>query len=153
MMREFLLEVLSMKCVTHTTVAFAMMLFAGAVAAATNTDAVRLAMDSLLVATSKMSVVNAMNQNGKPPSSNAEAHLGAPKTMTTNEIRSIVVGNGGVINIYLAPVTGTDNGLVQLVPKVAKDPKGGNAVGFVCSSPNIPDIAKAASSCTYQPRH
>ena len=141
------------RTIQAATVFAVSILFAGGAAAAINPDAVRLAMDSLLVATTKMSVVNAMNRNGKPPSSNAEAHLGAPNTMTTNEISSIVVGNGGVISIYLAPVTGTDHGLVQLVPKATKDPKGGNAVGFVCSSPNIPDIAKAASACTYQPRH
>ncbi|MBS0431595.1 MAG: hypothetical protein JSS21_04220 [Proteobacteria bacterium] len=127
-------------------------LFAGPASAAVNVNAVHLALDSLLVATSKMSVVNAMNKNGKPPSSNAEANLGAPNTMTTNEIGSIVVADGGVINIYLAPVTGTDHGLVQLVPKATKDAKGGTAVGFVCSSPNIPDIASVSSSCSYVPR-
>ncbi|HJU25182.1 MAG TPA: hypothetical protein VJ722_00765 [Rhodanobacteraceae bacterium] len=126
-------------------------LFAGGASAAVNPDAMHLALDSLLVATTKMAVVNAMNKNGKPPANNAEAHLGAPETMTTTEISKIVVSDGGVINIYLAPVTGTANGLVQLVPKVVKDPKG-NAVGFVCNSPNIPEIAKVSPSCTYVPR-
>jgi hypothetical protein len=128
------------------------LVFAGVASAAMNTDAVRLALNSLLVATSKMSVVNAMNASGKPPSNNAEAHLGAPNTLTTNEISSIVVSNG-VINIYLAPGTGTNHGLVQLVPRLAKDPKGGSELGFVCNSPNIPDIATVAPSCKYAPRN
>lgn len=128
------------------------MLFAGIASAAMNTNAVRLALNSLLVATSKMSVVNAMNRSGKPPSNNAEAHLGPPNTMTTNEISSIVVSDG-VINVYLAPDTGTDHGLVQLVPRVVKDPKGESEVGFVCNSPNIPDIATVARSCKYAPRN
>ena len=129
-------------------------LFVGAASAATNLDSVHLALDSLLVASSKMSVVNAMNKNGKPPSNNAEARLGAPNTMTTPEISSIVVAPGGVINVYLAPATGTDHGLVQLVPTVVNGKKGGEAVQFACSSPNIPDIAKVPVSpaCTYIPR-
>jgi len=128
------------------------MLFATVASAALNTDAVRLALNSLLVATSKMSVVNAMNRTGKPPANNAEAQLGTPNTMTTNEISSIVVANG-VINVYLAPNTGTDRGLVQLVPKIVKDPKGGSEIGFVCNSPNIPDIGTVAPSCKYAPRN
>jgi hypothetical protein len=124
-------------------------LFASAASAAVNADAIHLALDSLLVASSKMSVVNAMNKNqGKPPANNAAAHLGAPNTMTTTEISSIIVSNG-VINVYLAPVTGTDHGLVQFAPRVMKGPKGGNAVEFTCTSPNIPDIAKVAQACTY----
>ncbi len=63
-----------------------------------------------------------------------------------------MVAAGGVINVYLAPVTGTDHGLVQYVPKVVKGPKGGNAVEFACNSPNIPDIAKVAPACRYVPR-
>jgi len=127
-------------------------LLAGAASATINPDAIHLALDSLLVASSKMSVVNAMRKNGKPPSSNAEANLGAPNTMTTTEISSIVVTPGGVLNVYLAPVTGTDHGIVQLVPKVVKGPKGGNAVEFACNSPNIPDIAQVQKNCTYVPR-
>jgi hypothetical protein len=128
------------------------MLFAGTASAAMDANAVRLALNSLLVATSKRSVVNAMNTTGKPPSNNAEAHLGPPNTMTTNEISSIVVSNG-VLNVYLAPDTGTDRGLVQLVPRVVKDQKGGSEVGFVCNSPNIPDIAAVAPACKYAPRN
>jgi hypothetical protein len=127
-------------------------LFASASAfAAVNPDAVHLALDSLLVATSKAAVVNAMNTSGKPPATNAEAHLGAPSAMTTHEISGIVVNQGGAISIHLSPATGTDHGLVQLTPKVIKDPKGGNALGFECTSPNIPEITRIEPDCTYQP--
>lgn len=118
--------------------------------AAINPDAVHLAVDSLLVASSKMSVVNAIRKNGKPPSTNAEARLGAPSAMTTTEISGIVVNNG-VINVYLAPVTGTDHGLVQYTPKIVTTKKGKDAVQFSCTSPNIPEIATIAPACKYQP--
>ncbi|HXS74504.1 MAG TPA: hypothetical protein VN725_10765, partial [Rhodanobacteraceae bacterium] len=118
--------------------------------AAANPDAVHLALDSLLVASSKMSVVNAMSKDGKPPATNAEAHLGAPSSMTTTEISGIVVNNG-VLSIYLAPATGTDHGMVQYVPKLVKTKKGKQAVKFSCISPNIPEIATIAPACAYQP--
>ena len=118
--------------------------------AAVNPDSVHLALDSLLVASSKMSVINAMNKNGKPPATNAEARLGAPSTMTTTEISGIVINNG-VLNVYLAPVTGTDHGLVQYIPKVITTKKGKKAVEFSCVSPNIPEIAQVAPTCAYQP--
>lgn len=140
-----------MKYLKTVAIGACALLASGSAFAALNKDAVRLALDSLLVATTKMSVVNAINATGKPPSTNAEAHLGAPNTMTTTEISGIVVGNGGVINIYLAPDTGTDHGLIQLSPQAMKDQKGGNALGFVCTSPNIPDVAKVEPSCTYHP--
>lgn len=120
--------------------------------AAVNPDAVHLALDSLLVASSKMSVFNAMRaHDGKPPATNAEAKLGAPSAMTTNEISGIVVNNG-VINVYLAPDTGTDHGLVQYIPKLVNGKQEGKkAVKFVCVSPNIPEIGTIAPSCTYRP--
>lgn len=127
------------------------MLCSGTAFAATNADAVHLALDSLLVSSSKASVVNAMRANGHAPSTNAEARLGAPSAMTTTEISGIVVSNGGVLNVYLAPVTGTNHGLVQYVPRVIKTKKGKDAVEFACVSPNIPDIAKVAEHCVYQP--
>jgi len=119
--------------------------------AAVNADAVHLALDSLLVSSSKMSVINAMNANKKPPSTNAEAHLGAPSSMTTTEISGIVVNKGGVLNVYLAPVTGTNQGLVQYTPKIITTKKGKQAVEFACTSPNIPEIATIAAGCKYQP--
>ena len=128
-------------------------LSSGAAFAAINADAVHLALDSLLVASSKRSVINAMRENrGTPPADNAAAKLGAPESMTTSEISRIVVSNG-VINVYLSPVSGTDHGIVQYVPKLMKGPKTGKAVEFVCNSPNIPDIATVVPSCKYVPRN
>ena len=97
-----------------------------------------------------MSVINAMNANKKPPSTNAEAHLGAPSTMTTSEISGIVVGKGGVLNVYLSPATGTNRGLVQFVPRVITTKKGKRAVEFACVSPNIPEIATVSPECKDQ---
>jgi hypothetical protein len=133
---------------TAVLAASALMASSGAFAAV-NPDAVHLALDSLLVATSKMSVVNAMRKDGKPPATNAAAHLGAPASMTTNEISGIVVNNG-VLNVYLSPATGTDHGLVQYIPKLITTKKGKKAVEFSCVSPNIPEIGKIARACAYQ---
>ena len=137
---------------TALAIAASTLLASTAAFAAANPDAVHLALDSLLVASSKMSVVNAMRTNhGKPPATNAEAHLGAPSSMTTTEISGIVVNNG-VLNVYLAPVTGTDHGVVQYIPKLVEGKqKGKKAVQFACVSPNIPEITKIAPACAYQP--
>jgi hypothetical protein len=139
-----------MKTFKTTALAAFALLVSGGAFAAVNTDAVHLALDSLLVASSKMAVINAMNANGKPPATNAEAHLGAPSSMTTTEISGIVVNKGGVLNVYLAPVTGTDHGLVQYTPKIITTKKGKQAVEFSCVSPNIPEIATIAPACKYQ---
>ena len=137
--------------IVKAALAVSVLLVSGGAFAAVNPDAVHLALDSLLVSSSKMSVFNAMRANGKPPATNAEARLGAPSTMTTTEISGIVVNNG-VLNVYLAPDTGTDHGLVQYTPKVvAGKQKGKKAVEFVCTSPNIPEIAAIAPDCKYQP--
>ncbi|MEO6967579.1 MAG: hypothetical protein ABI132_03860 [Rhodanobacteraceae bacterium] len=136
---------------TTAVIALGALFGGGAAFAATNADAVHLALDSLLVASSKRSVVNAINANHKAPSTNAEARLGAPSTMTTPEIKGIIVGKGGVLNIYLAPNTGADNGVISLVPTLVKGKqKGKEAVKFACISPNIPDIAQAAPGCVYR---
>jgi len=135
---------------TAALAASALLVSSGAFAAI-NPDAVHLALDSLLVSSSKASVMNAIKAHGKPPATNAEARLGAPSTMTTTEISGIVVNKGGVLNVHLAPVTGTDNGLVQYIPTVITTKKGKQAVEFRCISPNIPDIAKIAQNCAYQP--
>lgn len=122
---------------------------AGAAFAAVNADAVHLALNSLLLASSKRSVVNAMSRTGRAPANNAEARLGAPDSMTTNEISSIVVTPGGVLNVYLAAVSGTDHGLVRFTPSMSTDPKGGKTVTFVCTSSNIPEIATLQPGCSY----
>ena len=141
-----------MKFVKMAVLAASALVASGGVMAAANPDSIHLALDSLLVASSKMSVMNAMRANhGQPPATNAEAKLGAPSTMTTTEISGIVVNRGGVLNVYLSPATGTDHGLVQYIPKLVEGKeKGKKAVEFVCVSPNIPEIAKIAPRCTYQ---
>lgn len=133
-------------CATFATLGI---VSAGTAFAAVNTDAVHLALNSLLLASSKMSVVNAMNRTGKAPANNAEARLGSPNTMTTNEISSIVVTTGGVLNVYLSAVAGTNHGVVRFTPAVSTDPKGGKSVAFTCTSPNIPEIATLQSGCSY----
>lgn len=122
---------------------------ASAALAAVNADAVHLALNSLLLASSKRSVVNTMSRTGKAPTNNAEARLGSPDAMTTNEISSIVVTPGGVLNVYLSAVSGTNHGLVRFTPAVSTDPKGRKTVTFVCTSPDIPEIAALQPGCSY----
>ncbi len=133
---------------TMAVIAAGALLVGGAALAATNADAVHLALDSLLVASTKMSVANAILANPRPPANNREARVGPPKTMTTNEISGITVRNG-VINIYLSPATGTDQGVVQYQPNIVQGKDGKRAVQYVCVSPNIADIAKIAPDCVY----
>ena len=127
------------------------MLASGNAMAAVNANALHLALTSLRLALVKMGVANAMLSDPMPPSSNAEAHVGAPDQMRTNEISSIRVGKGGVINVYLTPAVGTTGGIVQLVPKIVTEKEGKKGVQYTCYSSNIPDIAHATSECTYRP--
>jgi hypothetical protein len=99
----------------------------------------------------KIGVANAVLSNPTPPASNAEAHLAAPNQLGSEEISAILVSTGGVINVYLNPVVGVTDGIVQLVPKVVTDKDGKKGVQYTCYSPNIPDIATAAPECTYHP--
>lgn len=131
-----------------TGIALGALFSGGAAFAATNADAVHLALDSLLVASTKMSVANTILANPRPPANNREARVGPPKTMTTNEISGITVRNG-VINVYLSPATDTDQGVVQYQPNVVQGKDGKRAVQYVCVSPNIADIAKIAPDCVY----
>lgn len=122
---------------------------AGPASAAVNPDAVHVALDSLLLAVTKMAVANTILASPKLPSNNTEAHLSAPDKMRSNEINSILVTQGAVINVYLSPVTGTQGGIVQYVPQLVKTEEGKRAVRYVCYSPNIPVITKIAPDCTY----
>ncbi len=126
-------------------------LVSGGAFAAVNANEIHLALTSLRLALAKIGVANAMLSNPQPPSSNAEAHLAAPNQLTSEEISGIVVSKGGVINVYLTPVTGAPNGIIQLVPTIVTDKQGRKGVEYSCSSPNIPDIAAAAPDCTYHP--
>lgn len=126
-------------------------LASGGAMAAVNANELHIALTSLKLALVKMGVANAMLSNPTPPSSNAEAHVAAPNQLSSQEIRSILVGKDGVINVYLTPAVGVTDGIVQLVPKIVTGKDGKKGVQYACSSPNIPDIASAESDCTYHP--
>ncbi|HVX06263.1 MAG TPA: hypothetical protein VHA71_14235 [Rhodanobacteraceae bacterium] len=127
------------------------MLTSGSAMAAVNANEMRIALTSLRLALAKMGVANAILSNPTPPSNNSDAHLAAPNQMNSQEISSILVSAGGVINVYLTPAVGVTGGIVQLVPKVVTDKQGKKGVQYTCYSPNIPDIATAAPECTYHP--
>ena len=126
-------------------------LASGSAMAAVNASEMHIALTSLRLALVKMGVANAILSNPTPPSNNTEAHVAAPNQMSSQEISSILVSTGGIINVYLTPVVGVTDGIVQLVPKVVTDKQGKKSVQYTCYSPNIPDIATAAPECTYHP--
>lgn len=127
------------------------MLASGSAMAAVNANEMHIALTSLRLALAKIGVANAILSNPTPPSNNSDAHLAAPNQLSSQEIDSILVSAGGVINVYLTPVVGVTGGIVQLVPKVVTDQQGKKSVQYTCYSPNIPDIATAAPECTYHP--
>ena len=127
------------------------LLASGSAMAAVNTNEMHVALTSLKLALAKMGVANAILSNPAPPSNNSDAHLAAPNQLGSQEISSILVSAGGVINVYLSPAVGVTDGIVQLVPKVVADKQGKKSVQYTCYSPNIPDIATAEPECTYHP--
>ncbi len=127
------------------------MLVSGNVLAAVNADELHVALTSLRLALVKIGVANAMLANPVPPASNAEAHVAPANKLSSDEISAILVTRGGVINVYLTPLVGVGNGIVQLVPRIVTDKQGKRGVTYTCYSPNIPDIADAAPGCTYHP--
>ncbi|MGH8216455.1 MAG: hypothetical protein ACREPZ_12295 [Rhodanobacteraceae bacterium] len=127
------------------------MLASGGATAAVDSQSIHLALTSLRLALVKIGVANAILANPTPPSSNAEAHVAKPNQLGSNEIQAILVSEGGVINVYLTPVVGVTDGIIQLVPKSVTDKQGKKGVQYTCYSPNIPDIATAAPECTYHP--
>jgi hypothetical protein len=102
-------------------------LASGSAVAAVSANELHIALTSLKLALVKIGVANAMLANPTPPSSNAEAHVAAPNQLGSQEISSILVGKGGVINVYLSPAVGVTGGIVQLVPNIVtgKDGKKG----------------------------
>lgn len=132
-------------------VAAGAMLVCGSAAAAIDANEVHLALTSLRLALVKIGVANAMLSNATPPSSNAEAHVAPANQLDSDEIRSILVSKGGVINVYLKPEAGVEGGILQLVPAIATGTDGKRGVHYTCYSPNIPDIAQAAPECSYRP--
>lgn len=132
-------------------VALGAMLASGGAMAAVNANEMHIALTSLKLALAKIGVANAILSNPTPPSNNSDAHLAAPDQLGSQEIGSILVSAGGVINVYLNPVVGVSDGIVQLVPRVVTDKQGKKSVQYTCYSPNIPDIATAEPECTYRP--
>jgi glutaminase len=126
------------------------MLASGGAMAAVNADHVHIALSSLRLALVKASVANTMLA-GTTPSSNEQAHVAAPDKLVDEEIRAIIVSEGGVINVYLTPRAGVTGGILQLVPAIGTTKGGEKDVQFTCYSPNIPDIATAAPECTFHP--
>lgn len=131
------------------TFALGAVLASGSAMAALNADEMHIALTSLKLALAKMGVASAMLSNPAPPSNNGEAHLAAPNQLGSQEISSILVSAGGVINVYLTPAVGVTGGIVQLVPKIVTDKQGKKGVQYTCYSPNIPDIATAVPECSY----
>ncbi|HJR11791.1 MAG TPA: hypothetical protein VJ823_10320 [Rhodanobacteraceae bacterium] len=127
------------------------MLASGSAMAAVNANEMHVALTSLKLALAKIGVANAILSNPAPPANNTDAHLAAPNQLGSQEISSILVSAGGVINVYLSPAVGVGGGIVQLVPKVVTDKQGKKSVQYTCYSPNIPDIATAQPECTYRP--
>ncbi|HEX5960912.1 MAG TPA: hypothetical protein VFY97_06660 [Rhodanobacteraceae bacterium] len=127
------------------------MLASGSASAAVDSNEVHLALTSLRLALVKIGVANVMLSNPTPPSNNAEARVAPANQMNSNEINSILVSEGGVINVYLSPAVGVTGGIVQLVPKVVTGKDGKKGVQYACYSPNIPDIATAEPDCKYLP--
>lgn len=127
------------------------LLASGTAMAAVNGNQLHLALTSLKLALVKIGVANAMLSNATPPSSNADAHVAPPSQLGGEDINSILVSAGGVINVYLSPKVGVQGGIVQLVPRIVTDKAGKKGVEYTCYSPNISEIASAAAGCMYHP--
>lgn len=111
-----------------------------------NPQALHIALSSLLLAATKMAVENVMLKTGKPPASNRAAHVGEPDYLTTNEISSITVHPGGVLEVHFTSAVSPELTGVWLTPIRAQD-----RVEWSCVSHDIVQVHDVASSCTYQP--
>ena len=140
---------MKIRCKWIAAFAIGATLVSGSAMAAVNGNELHIALTSLKLALVKIGVANATLANPAPPSSNTEAHVAAPNQLGSQEISSILVSKGGVINVYLTPAVGVTDGIVQLVPKIVTDKDGKKGVQYTCYSPNIPDIASAEPGCTY----
>ncbi len=113
-----------------------------------NPNALHVALSSLLLASVKAAVANAMIANGNAPGSNAAAKVGAPDYLTSNEISHIVVGPGGVLSVGFTGAVSPDAVGVTLLPTLDA---GHHAVSWSCVSNSIPEIARVESECRYVP--
>ncbi|MHB1896657.1 MAG: pilin [Metallibacterium sp.] len=111
-----------------------------------NPQELHIALSSLLLAATKMAIENAIKR-GKAPDSNAAAHVGEPDYLTSNEISSITVHKGGVLEVHFTSAVSPDLSGVWLTPTRA-----GDTVKWSCISHDIPQIAAVESYCSYQPK-
>ena len=111
-----------------------------------NPQELHIALSSLLLAATKMAIENAIKR-GKTPDSNAAAHVGEPDYLTSNEISSITVHKGGVLEVHFTSAVSPDLSGVWLTPTRA-----GDTVKWSCISHDIPQIAAVESYCSYRPK-
>ena len=111
-----------------------------------NPQELHIALSSLLLAATKMAIENAIKR-GKAPDSNAAAHVGEPDYLTSNEISSITVHKGGVLEVHFTSAVSPDLSGVWLTPTRA-----GDTVKWSCISHDIPQIAAVESYCSYRPK-
>ncbi len=111
-----------------------------------NPQALHIALSSLLLAATKMAVENVMLKTGKPPASNRAAHVGEPDYLTTNEISSITVHPGGILEVHFTSAVSPGLTGVWLTPIRAH-----GRVEWTCVSHDIVHVHDVESSCTYQP--
>ncbi|MCK9365708.1 MAG: pilin [Metallibacterium scheffleri] len=109
-----------------------------------NPQELHIALSSLLLAATKMAIEDAIKR-GKAPDSNAAAHVGEPDYLTSNEISSITVHKGGVLEVHFTSAVSPDLTGVWLTPTRA-----GDSVKWSCISHDIPQITDVESYCSYQ---
>lgn len=113
-----------------------------------NPQGLHIALSSLLLAATKMAVEDVILKTGKAPATNAAAHVGEPDYLTTNEISSITVHKGGVLEVHFTSAVSPFVAGVWLTPM-----REGNQVKWSCVSHDIVRIHDIESYCTYQPKH
>ena len=109
-------------------------------------QALHIALSSLLLAATKMAVEDAIKR-GHVPDSNAAAHVGEPDYLTSNEISSITVHKGGVLQVHFTSAVSADATGVWLTPQ-----REGSSIHWSCISHDIPQIQAVESYCSYRPR-
>ena len=109
-------------------------------------QALHIALSSLLLAATKMAVEEVLRKTGHAPDSNAAAHVGAPDYLTSSEISSITVRQGGVLDVHFTSAVSHDLVRVRLRPV-----REGDAIQWSCTSPDIVQIQAVESYCSYRP--
>lgn len=97
-------------------------------------------------ATARVAVAESVHNQGRFPTSNAEAGLPPATAWQGDGIAELVVGDGGVITVTLSPPLA---GQVQLRPDL--DEGGSGSVRWYCSSPDIADLGGAMPDCQGPP--